>query len=111
IALMNPRQAFPGQDKITVLCLGLDRNIYHGKSHKDPLNGQPYTKGSRSDVMMVATLDLAKGTVSILSVPRDTRVQLPGKHHWSKINQAHADGGIPYTRQTVEEFLNTKLDH
>lgn len=108
--LRDPRKYFPGQDRITVLCLGLDRNIFHSK--KDPkLNGMPYTKGARSDVMMIASLDLVNQTVSILSVPRDTRVQLPGKRSYAKINQAHADGGIPYTKEAVEEFLGISIDH
>lgn len=110
VAVQDPRKFFPGQDHITVLCLGLDRNIFHSK--KDPkLNGMPYTKGARSDVMMIASLDLVNQTVSILSVPRDTRVQLPGKRSYAKINQAHADGGIPYTQKTVEEFLGITIDH
>jgi len=109
-SLRDPRKYFPGQDRITILCLGLDRNIFHSK--KDPkLNGMPYTKGSRSDVMMIASLDLVNQTVSIISVPRDTRVQLPGKRSYSKINQAHADGGIPYTQKAVEEFLGVPIDH
>lgn len=107
--LRDPRKFFPGQDQITVLCLGLDRNIYRSRNPK--LNGMPYTKGSRSDVMMVARLDLVRGTASILSIPRDTRVQLPGKRSHAKINQAHADGGIPYTRKAVEEFLGISIDH
>lgn len=107
--LLDPRKYFPGQDQITVLCLGLDRNIYRSRDPK--LNGMPYTKGARSDVMMVARLDLVRGTASILSIPRDTRVLLPGKRYHAKINQAHADGGIPYTRQAVEEFLGISIDH
>ena len=110
--LMDPRQAFPGQDRITVLCLGLDRNIFtNHKDKSDPRNGMPYTKGSRSDVMMVASLDLQNQAVSILSIPRDTRVILPGKTRYAKINQAHADGGVEYTKETVEEFLGCKIDH
>ncbi len=110
--LVDPAQAFPGQDRLTVLCLGLDRNIFTTRDPKlKHLNGMPYTKGSRSDVMMVASLDLKHQAVSILSIPRDTRVILPGKSHYSKINQAHADGGIPYTMETVEQFLGCKLDH
>jgi len=105
----EPRKYFPGQDQITVLCLGLDRNIFRSRDPK--LNGMPYTKGSRSDVMMVARLDLANRTASIISIPRDTRVQLPGKRSFAKINQAHADGGIPYTRKAVEEFLGITIDH
>jgi len=111
LVLRDPRKSFPGQDRITVLCLGLDRNIYRGKSRKDPLNGMPYTKGARSDVMMIASLDLASRTVSVMSIPRDTRAMLPGRRSYSKINEAHARGGIPTTRQAVEEFLGIKLDY
>lgn len=107
--LRDPRKYFPGQDQITVLCLGLDRNIFRSRNPK--LNGMPYTKGARSDVMMVARLDLVRGTASILSIPRDTRVLLPRKRYHTKINQAHADGGIPYTREAVEEFLGITIDH
>lgn len=109
-AFVDPRKFFPGQDRITVLCLGLDRNIFYSKKDKK-LNGMPYTKGARSDVMMIASLDLVNQTASIMSVPRDTRVQLPGKRSFAKINQAHADGGIPYTRKTVEEFLGVPIDY
>ncbi|HEU4752609.1 MAG TPA: LCP family protein [Armatimonadota bacterium] len=106
--IANPRAYFPGRDRITVLCLGLDRNIMISRDPKK--NGMPYTTGARSDVMMVASLDLRDQSVSILSVPRDTRVELPsGKT--AKINQAHADGGIPYTRETVEKFLGVPVDY
>jgi polyisoprenyl-teichoic acid--peptidoglycan teichoic acid transferase len=107
--MMDPAKFFPGQDRITVLCLGLDRNILISRDPKK--NGMPYTTGARSDVMMIASLDLKNKTVSILSIPRDTRVKLPGKRSYAKINQAHADGGIPYTRQAVEEFLGISVDH
>lgn len=110
--LIDPRSQFPGQDRMTVLCLGLDRNIFtNHRDKKDPRNGMAYTKGARSDVMMIASLDLKTQKVSILSIPRDTRIQLPGKRRFSKINQAHADGGVPYTRETVEQFLGIKIDH
>jgi LCP family protein required for cell wall assembly len=107
--LTNPRQFFPGQDRITILCLGLDRNIV--KSRDVLVNGQPTTKGARSDVIMVASLDLANQQVSVLSIPRDTLVDLPGRHAKFKINQAQADGGIKASQRTVEQFLGIHLDH
>jgi polyisoprenyl-teichoic acid--peptidoglycan teichoic acid transferase len=108
-AMRDPGKYFPGQRRITVLCLGLDRNIF--KSRDPKLNGMPYTKGARSDVMMVASLDLETRQVSILSIPRDTRVRLPSQRGYAKINQAHADGGIPGTREAVEQFLGVPLDY
>ncbi|MFN3652551.1 MAG: LCP family protein [Armatimonadota bacterium] len=107
--LMDPRREFPGQDRIVVLCMGLDRNIVRSKNIRH--NGMPSTKNARTDVMMVATLDLASQTASILSIPRDTRVILPGKRYHDKINSAHMIGGIPYTREAVEEFLGIKVDY
>jgi LCP family protein required for cell wall assembly len=107
--LFDPKAVFPGQDRITVLCLGLDRNYLISKDPK--LNGMPYTKGARSDVMMVASLDLQNQSVSILSIPRDTRILLPKHRSYAKINQAHAEGGIPYTRKAVEQFLGVSIDY
>jgi LCP family protein required for cell wall assembly len=98
----NPEQTFPGRHRINILCLGLDRNWTR--------DDQPYTKNSRSDTMMVASLDLDRRSASVLSIPRDTRVPLPGAG-LSKINDAHARGGIPYTVQTVEDFLGVKIDY
>jgi LCP family protein required for cell wall assembly len=106
--IQDPRQFFPGRDRITVLCLGLDRNILRSRNPK--LNGMPYTKGARSDVLMVASLDLADRTVHVLSIPRDTWMEYPGAHA-GKINEAHARGGIPYTRQAVERLLEVPIDY
>lgn len=107
--MQDPRHFFPGQSRLTVMCLGLDRNIMISKDPK--VNGMPSTKNARTDVMMIASLDLEHETASILSIPRDTRVELPGRHTYSKINDAHARGGIPYTREAVEQFLGVPMDH
>jgi LCP family protein required for cell wall assembly len=61
--------------------------------------------------MMVASLDLEKRAVSVLSIPRDTWVQLPGSRSMSKINDAHARGGVSYAVQTVEELLGVPIDY
>ncbi len=107
--MRDPQAQFPGRSRLTLMCVGLDRNIMISR---DPTkNGMPYTKGARSDVLMVASLDLASGKVSILSIPRDTRVDLPGRRRPEKINAAHSIGGIPYTRDTVEDFLGVSVDN
>ena len=107
--ILNPRSYFPGRDRLVVLWLGLDRNIVRSRNPR--INGMPTWKNARSDVMMIASLDLANHSVTILSIPRDTRVILPGRRYHSKINEAHSRGGIPYTREAVEEFLGIKIDH
>lgn len=108
-ALRDPGAAFPGSNSLNILCVGLDRNIVSSRILKH--NGQPSTRNSRTDVMMVAHVDLLDRSVSILSIPRDTRVRLPGDRYHSKINDAHARGGIELTVDTVEEFLGVPIDH
>ncbi|MBV9851811.1 MAG: LCP family protein [Armatimonadetes bacterium] len=56
---------------------------------------------ARSDMLMVAHLDFDRKTVSLLSIPRDTRAEIPG-HGVAKINAAHAYGGPALSEKTVE---------
>ena len=62
----------------------------------------------RSDTLFVVMLDKSKKNAALLSVPRDTRVQIKG-HGWDKINSAFAYGGHQLTQETVQDFLGIKL--
>ena len=64
----------------------------------------------RSDTLFVVMLDEQKQNLSLLSIPRDTRVKLKG-YGWDKINHAYAYGGRELTQQTVEELLGIRVDH
>lgn len=99
----NPEKAFPGRRRLNLLCMGLDRNWTR--------RNMPYTKGARTDTMMVVSLDLEDRTVHVLSIPRDMHVHMPDTRFESKINDAHTRGGVPYTVRTVEEFLEIDIDH
>ncbi len=48
--------------------------------------------GRRADAIAFATIDIDHKIVRVMSIPRDTRVQIPGKG-WDKINHAYAYGG------------------
>lgn len=65
---------------------------------------------NRSDTIMVANINPQKNTVSIVSIPRDTRVDIPGRGQ-DKINHAFAYGGIELTKKSVEEFLGIKVPY
>lgn len=65
----------------------------------------------RSDTIIVASLDPQSGHVNLLSVPRDTRVEIPGRAGFDKINAAFAYGGTELARQTVSQFLGVPIDH
>lgn len=64
----------------------------------------------RSDTLFVVMFDPKSKNVSLLSVPRDTRVRIPG-HGWDKINHAYAFGGHKLTQQTTEELLGIQINN
>lgn len=66
--------------------------------------------GVRSDIMVVLRLDPAAGACRMLSIPRDTRVEIPGIGY-TKINHALMEGGVPLATETVERFLGIDIDH
>ncbi|MDF2874410.1 MAG: lytR 2 [Sporomusa sp.] len=64
----------------------------------------------RSDTMFVVTVDTSTKEVSLLSVPRDTRVKIPG-YGWDKINHAYAEGGHRLSQRAVEDLLGIPMDY
>lgn len=72
------------------------------------LDAEKMNKG-RSDTLMVALVDPKNKKVSLLSIPRDTRVQIAGRDV-DKITHAH-NYGINSTIMTVEDFLDIKMDY
>ena len=83
------------KDKTTVMIMGVDERV-------DDVG--------RSDTLMLATVDPKKRSASLLSIPRDTRVHVPG-YGYDKINVAYSLGGHQLTQDTVEEFLDTPVEH
>ena len=66
--------------------------------------------GFRTDVMMLAMVNPSKGTVSVVSFPRDLWVYLPG---WGmqRINTAQAFGGFQLTQATFEYNFGVRPDY
>ncbi len=87
-------EPFPGRGRITVLLLG-----------SDEVEGV-----SRSDTIMVLFLNPMLSRAALLSIPRDSRVEIPG-HGMSKINHAFAWGGVELAQVTVEKFLGIDIDY
>ena len=66
--------------------------------------------GGRSDVLMVARLDPSGTSGSVVSIPRDSWVDIPGRG-LNKINAAYAFGGPPLLIRTVEQLTGLRIDH
>jgi LCP family protein required for cell wall assembly len=64
----------------------------------------------RSDVLMLVHLPADRSSIEVLSIMRDSWVEIPG-HGEAKINAAYSWGGVPLTVQTVERLLEVRIDH
>ena len=84
----------------TLLLLGSDRRWI------DTKNGDP----ARSDTLMLVRLDPDESATTVLSIPRDLKVMIPG-HGIAKINDAYALGGPALTLRTIKALTGLKIHH
>lgn len=90
----------PLKDNVSILFIGVDES----DKRKDDGN-------SRSDALLVATLNNDQKTVNLLSIPRDANVYDPNRQRFDKITHAHAFGGTEATIDTVENLLEIPIDY
>lgn len=86
----------PGEPQ-TLLLIGSDGRWK--KDDEDP---------ARSDTMMLVRMDGDQKATTVLSIPRDLRVQIPG-HGLAKINDSYALGGPKLTLQTIKSITGLKI--
>lgn len=65
----------------------------------------------RSDTMMVATVSPEDQQTTIVSIARDTYVDIVGHGTKDKINHAYAFGGPAMSMDTVQKYLDIPVDH
>jgi len=63
-----------------------------------------------SQTMIVVSIDPLRRQVTLLSLPRDLWVQIPG-HASAKIDLAYAEGGAPLARATVEKAFKIPIHY
>ena len=68
------------------------------------------TERQRSDVIMLVRIDPQAKKLTLVSIPRDTRVNIEG-HGTEKINAAYQYGGPTLAVRTVEAFAGIKISH
>jgi polyisoprenyl-teichoic acid--peptidoglycan teichoic acid transferase len=84
--------------RVNILLLGID--------HRDD---EPI-EGSRSDTIMVASIDPPSKSVVLVSFPRDMWVSIPGFYP-QRINVAHAVGGPTVVASTIQANFGMKIDN
>ena len=71
--------------------------------------GEDNVEGSRrSDTILFASVNIKDKNIRILSLPRDTRVEIPG-HGTQKLNHAFAYGGHDLMTETVERYIGEPI--
>jgi LCP family protein required for cell wall assembly len=66
--------------------------------------------GQRSDTIIIVHVPANREHLSVMSIPRDTWLTIPG-HGDAKINAALSYGGVPLAVQTVEGVIGARIDH
>jgi LCP family protein required for cell wall assembly len=88
-------------DPVTFLLVGSD-------TREEIVDGE--IPDARSDAIMVARLSGDRQHVQVISIPRDSYVDIPG-YGKNKINAAYAFGGPTLLIQTVENLTGVRIDH
>ena len=113
-----------------VICLPIDRAISFSREESAGLGshlswhvpGMPYyvlalgsdaregETASRSDTMILVRVDTLGGKLTMLSIPRDTMVQIDG-YGTQKINAAYAFGGVSGAVDAVHKLTGAPISH
>lgn len=106
--------AAPGKP-FNLLLVGSDsRSFVTNATQEHAFGDEANAGGQRSDVTMVARFDPAAKTVTVLSIPRDLWVDIPGNDSgisgMNRINAAY-DGGPDLLIQTIEQDLGIPINH
>ncbi|MBT8225065.1 MAG: LCP family protein [Dactylosporangium sp.] len=106
----RPSKPATAADSLTFLLVGTDSRAPQqttGEDAEDPV----FKPGAqRSDVMMLARLPADRDRATVISIPRDSWVPIPGRGTM-KLNAAYSLGGPPLLVQTVEQLTDIRIDH
>jgi polyisoprenyl-teichoic acid--peptidoglycan teichoic acid transferase len=96
-AALAPQDGLVLTNPSTILVLGTDE----GPAREGPF---------RSDAIMLVRTDPDEHRIALLSIPRDLRVEIPGRGP-DKVNAAYAYGGPTLTVRTVEALTGVPINH
>ncbi|MDT0308598.1 LCP family protein [Streptomyces sp. DSM 44917] len=91
-------------DALVYLLVGLDAD-------ETPEPGPAWQAGAaRSDTMMLLQISGDRRSASLVSLPRDTWVDIPG-HGRAKLNAAYSWGGPQLMVRTIQDLTGVRVDH
>ncbi len=118
-------------DGVNTLLPGTDTAYHSDKPLSIVLLGRDTRKETGSlntDVMIVSVINPVTKKVTMVSIPRDTRVKIPGYRGYHKINSVYANGeaerrqaeangqtptenGVTLTKKTLEQVLGIPIQY
>ncbi len=93
----------------TYLLVGSDSRAGLSKQQEQQL-GTGDAGGQRTDTIMLLQITSGGGPNVLLSIPRDSYVDIPG-HGMNKVNAAYALGGPELLVQTIEHATDLRIDN
>jgi LCP family protein required for cell wall assembly len=98
----------PAGPPMNILVVGSDTRALSAADHNQFGSGA-LVGGQRSDTIMLVHLNPIAGTASLLSIPRDTWVPIPG-HGTNRINSAF-DYGADLLVRTIQDNFGVAINH
>lgn len=99
-ALSREEKVQPAKDNVSILLLGVDDSDARGQGDDH----------SRTDAIMLATLNPKERSVKLVSIPRDAYVYIPDIGKKDKIAHAHLYG-VRSTVESLEQLLEIPIDY
>ncbi|WP_166486446.1 LCP family protein [Blastococcus saxobsidens] len=90
-----------GNEPVTFLLVGSDSRATADEG---------IASGGRADAVMLARFSADRQYAQLISIPRDSWVEIPG-YGTDKINAAYAYGGPALLIETVEQLTDVRIDH
>lgn len=105
-ALLNQLHVTEAGNPFYILLLGVDKDQNRVNSKEYGTDEHAY----RSDSIMLARVDPKNKKVTLVSIHRDTLVDM-GKNGKQKINAAYALGGASYATEVISKFAGVPISH
>lgn len=86
---------------MTVACFGVDSRSVGGK--------QSVGKGTNADVNLICSINMDTGEIKLVSVFRDTYLNISDKNTYNKINAAYASGGPEQAVKALNKNLGLNI--
>lgn len=102
----TPIDQIPESERAAVAMEREKSNVYLLLAGTD----QRADEASRSDTIMYAALRPVDRKIEMVSIPRDSLVEIPGVGE-DKINASLAYGGVELLQETVENLVDNPVDH